>query len=343
MHPDDIYALKANADLVAIVERDLGPGRKSGVWVTFCCPFHDDNSPSLGVTNNDRNDAPPIWRCFACGKRGDAISWYKERDGMTFEEAITELGGDPSADNGNGGKPRPPRPKPIPQPQEPPPYDWHLISRDVIRACKDSLWSAKGERALDWLRGRGLSDGIIEDWDLGFNSRGHKVKGQYWLDRGITIPNDIGGRCWGINVRRAKGKPKYRKMSGSKTGLYGADFLHDRQYAFFTEGEFDALLLHQEIHEIAAVVTMGANTNRLCPVTWGRYLLHVPYILAAYDLDKAGRNGLAELMGTSARVKDAPLPPELAGAPVKDITDYYKAHGSLKLWAEFQIKRTQNV
>ncbi|MBF0361803.1 MAG: DNA primase [Oligoflexia bacterium] len=51
------------------------------------CPFHDDKHPSLSV-----NDKKAIYKCFACGKAGDSITFVERFCSLSFSEAILEIG-----------------------------------------------------------------------------------------------------------------------------------------------------------------------------------------------------------------------------------------------------------
>ncbi|MBF0298592.1 MAG: DNA primase [Oligoflexia bacterium] len=51
------------------------------------CPFHNDSRPSLSV-----NDKKGIYKCFACGKAGDAITFVERFCSLKFSEAIQEIG-----------------------------------------------------------------------------------------------------------------------------------------------------------------------------------------------------------------------------------------------------------
>jgi len=48
------------------------------------CPFHDDRNPSMGIKNNH-------YHCFACGEKGDVISFVMKRDSLSFNEAVKWL------------------------------------------------------------------------------------------------------------------------------------------------------------------------------------------------------------------------------------------------------------
>ena len=74
------------ADLVREISEDMTL-RKQGVNYTGLCPFHAEKTPSFMVS-----PAKGICKCFSCGKGGNVI-WYRmEHDGLTFPEAVRELG-----------------------------------------------------------------------------------------------------------------------------------------------------------------------------------------------------------------------------------------------------------
>jgi hypothetical protein len=53
---------------------------------TGCCPFHDDNSPSFSV-----NEEEGYWHCFACEKGGSVIDFYMALKNCDFQTAIRDL------------------------------------------------------------------------------------------------------------------------------------------------------------------------------------------------------------------------------------------------------------
>src|SRR5579863_2134283 len=79
----EIAAARNRIGLVQLIGRDVAL-KRSGTWYVGQCPFHDDSSPSFGITG-DR------WKCFAgCGS-GDAIEYVMKQRGLKFHEAIREL------------------------------------------------------------------------------------------------------------------------------------------------------------------------------------------------------------------------------------------------------------
>jgi DNA primase len=51
-----------------------------------CCPFHGEKTPSFSV-----NPSKGFYKCFGCGKGGDAFNFLKEIEGLSFYEAIQRV------------------------------------------------------------------------------------------------------------------------------------------------------------------------------------------------------------------------------------------------------------
>jgi DNA primase len=69
--------IKAYVDLTS-----LGP--QFGLVRVGCgylCPFHEDQSPSLGIRGSS-------FRCFACGANGDVFDLVAHLRGCSFHEAV---------------------------------------------------------------------------------------------------------------------------------------------------------------------------------------------------------------------------------------------------------------
>ena len=61
--------------------------RKAGAAFKGLCPFHGEKTPSFVVT-----PARETWKCFGCGKAGDAITFVRDTEQLTFTEAVEALG-----------------------------------------------------------------------------------------------------------------------------------------------------------------------------------------------------------------------------------------------------------
>ncbi|MBI2996386.1 MAG: hypothetical protein HYY52_06760 [Candidatus Melainabacteria bacterium] len=60
--------------------------RNSNTSFKCILPGHEDNNPSLSIRTADG-----VYNCFACGRRGDPIEFWKEMKGVPFKTAIQEI------------------------------------------------------------------------------------------------------------------------------------------------------------------------------------------------------------------------------------------------------------
>ena len=82
----ELDQLKASVDLVALV-RDSGVElKKSGKSYLGRCPFHDDDTPSLSVNQDER-----LWNCFGCSAGGDALAFLQLKEKLEFPQAVERL------------------------------------------------------------------------------------------------------------------------------------------------------------------------------------------------------------------------------------------------------------
>ena len=77
--------LNSQADLVSIIGRHTTL-KRAGSEFKGCCPFHGEKSPSFYV-NPQKN----IYHCFGCSVGGNAISFLRDYENLTFIEAVNEL------------------------------------------------------------------------------------------------------------------------------------------------------------------------------------------------------------------------------------------------------------
>ena len=76
---DRIYAA---ADIVDIVG-DYVTLKRKGVNYEACCPFHNEKTPSFKVS-----PARGIYKCFGCGKSGNAVNFVMESENISYPEAL---------------------------------------------------------------------------------------------------------------------------------------------------------------------------------------------------------------------------------------------------------------
>jgi DNA primase len=60
--------------------------RRRGTNMIGLCPFHNEKTPSFNV-----NPARNIYKCFGCGRGGDAVNFLMEHEHLSFPEALRWL------------------------------------------------------------------------------------------------------------------------------------------------------------------------------------------------------------------------------------------------------------
>lgn len=74
-----------NCDIVEVISSRIKV-IKTGRGYKALCPFHDDKNPSLMISQDKQ-----IFKCFVCGKSGNAISFIQSYDKISYREAIKEV------------------------------------------------------------------------------------------------------------------------------------------------------------------------------------------------------------------------------------------------------------
>jgi len=84
---DDVAAVRAATDIVALISEHSALRRQGRRWVGLC-PFHDEKTPSFSV-----NGEEGLYYCFGCQARGDAITFVREMEHLDFGDAVRFLAG----------------------------------------------------------------------------------------------------------------------------------------------------------------------------------------------------------------------------------------------------------
>lgn len=80
-----IQRVLATAQVEEIIDQYVSLKRR-GVNMIGLCPFHDEKTPSFTVSPSKN-----LYKCFGCGKGGNATSFLMEHEQMSFPEAIRYL------------------------------------------------------------------------------------------------------------------------------------------------------------------------------------------------------------------------------------------------------------
>lgn len=304
-------------DLLPLVEADVQL-KRSGSWWIGPCPFcGGEDRFNLHYTSDGYR-----WYCRHCGdgKYHSAIDYIMRRENLNYPDALKRMGADKpdwkqtaqrTADLRKASEERMPT------------STWRARGSAFVEECRQHLWRPEGQRAVDYLHSRGLTDHTIVRYGLGLNPQERSETLETWgldgdgkvkLERGIVIPCIGIEGLYYIKIRRAlpaeSKLSKYVQVRGGKVGLFGWPNMRGAYMAILVEGEFDTMILDQEAGDIAAVCTLGsANAS---PWTINQDLLTWIYtaehVLACYDNDESGLNGSFGLQQELPRVKVIQLP-----------------------------------
>ncbi|MCD6552443.1 MAG: hypothetical protein J7M16_00375 [Anaerolineae bacterium] len=333
-------------DLLSLIGRDTTLKRVAsthgGEWAGPC-PFCGGEDRFRVWPNHPSGKGK--WWCRGCGRHGDAIDYLRQRDGLSYAEALAVLGLQKAPNLAQNRRSttkgliiRGGQEKHAEQAfccgSEPPTRE-SIPVQEAVGRCQTILWQDVGKKARAYLHKRGLKDETLRAWGIGYNPKDQRVAGLFF-PRGVVIPWTVGGRLWLVKVRRPVPPlpgPKYQQLKGGGKGaLYGLDHLAGRQAALICEGEFDALLAWQEAGDLVDVVALGSATGRPGREALAALLRARRWFIAT-DRDDAGDKGADWWSEFSARVKRVQ---PLQG---HDLTEFWQAGGDLRQWVLFHLDR----
>ena len=153
INDETIEKVRDLADIVKVVS-DYVPLKKAGANYVGLCPFHNERTPSMTVSESKQ-----IFHCFGCGEGGDSVTFIMKRENLGFPEAIRFLAeklGVPIEES----TPRDPR---ISQERD----KLYEINREAARFFLNNL--TKNETALNYLYKRNIGDKLIKQFGLGYS------------------------------------------------------------------------------------------------------------------------------------------------------------------------------
>lgn len=311
----------------------LGESKRLGNRDWWCCPFHEENTPSFTLVPDGTS-----FHCFGCGQHGDAIDFLRGMEpALSFRECVDRLN---AGDLVNAPRGRS-RAKPAPPPPRRGEF-WVEHLATLVAASAARLRSRDGAKARAWLHGRGLTLDAIVNAELGLVDADVRLavglepetgeEQEVWVPRGIVIPwRDSAGRIELVNVRRSTGQPKYIAVTGSRRGgLFPAlGVVRPGRPVIVCEGEFDCLLLNVTLAGRVPVVTLGAASSDPVGVTLAT-LSAASRIFLAVDADEAGERLVDRWTKRWASRIERVVPP----GECKDWTDAWCAgHDLDEFWA----------
>jgi DNA primase len=297
-------------DIVEVVGRHVTL-KKAGANYQGLCPFHNEKSPSFSVSPTKQ-----FYHCFGCGAHGSAISFLMEHSGLTYVDAIEEL-----ARSAGLTVPREER-----RPQDIAKQKQAMALSEVMGPAAD--WYKQQlkvtPRAIDYLKGRGLSGEIAKRFNLGyapdswqgleavFGSYSEDSIAHVLVEAGLIIQSDakrydrfrdrimfpirnpkgqviaFGGRILDAGEPKYLNSPETPLFSKGNTlyGLFEArQAIRDKGYVIVCEGYMDVVALAQ-LGFANGVATLGTA----CTANHVRSLMRqADRIIFSFDGDAAGQ------------------------------------------------------
>jgi len=304
--------LLTRIDIVEVIDHRV-PLKKAGHEYKACCPFHGEKTPSFTVSQ-----VKQFYHCFGCGEHGNAISFLMDYEHMDFVEAIEALA------HGAGIEvPREAGTDQAPQSSNQAAYD--LLEQTAQYYQQQLRDHAEAQRAVDYLKERGLTGEVAARFGIGFAPPGwdnltralgnDKKIQQELLNTGLVIErndssgiydrfrdriqfpiHDRRGRTIGFGGRviNKDDTPKYLNSPETPVfhkgrelyGLYEArKAMRKLVRILVVEGYMDVVALAQ-FDINYAVATLGTATTHDHLETLFRT---VPEIIFCFDGDRAGR------------------------------------------------------
>ena len=164
--------IRRRTDLVALVGRRVKLVRKGRVmW--GCCPFHAEKSPSFKVENERK-----LYKCFGCGKGGDAFRWLVETEGLSFPESVEKLAAEAGVEL--------PKWSPEDEAREQKKKSLYDVVELAAKFYEAQLFEPAGREARDYLKGRGLDGAAAKQFRLGYAPSGNNALIHHLTAQNVT-------------------------------------------------------------------------------------------------------------------------------------------------------------
>ncbi len=288
--------------------------KKRGVNLIGLCPFHNEKTPSFNVS------VPKgIYKCFGCGKGGNAVNFLMEHEHYSYPEALRYLAAKYSIDIVEE--------KPTPEQQEAIDEKESLFNLSAFaqKFFETQLHETEEGKAvgLTYLKERGFSTEMIRKFGLGYcpdkwdtfsqNALKNGYKKEYLVKTSLSKSKDqllydtfrgriifpihnLSGRVLGFGARimtSDKKRPKYINSAESDIyhkskvlyGLYYAkNAVVSKDNCFLVEGYTDVISLHQAgIANVIATSGTALSVEQIKLIR--RYTSNVTLL---FDSDPAG-------------------------------------------------------
>ena len=186
---DFLDQLLNRTDIVELIDSRVSL-RKSGRNYSACCPFHNEKTPSFTVSPDKQ-----FYHCFGCGAHGNAIGFLMEYECLEFRDAVEELA--------RYGGLELPREAAINTPGPAQADQLHIMSLTTQYFQSQLRSHVQRQRAVDYLRKRGLDGAIAKTFGIGYAPPGWDnlikalqakgINAEQAISAGLAISKENGG------------------------------------------------------------------------------------------------------------------------------------------------------
>ncbi len=145
----DIKDIRNSVNIVDVISSYL-PLTRKGKNFFGICPFHNDNNPSMSVSEEKQ-----IFTCFSCGKTGNVFTFLMDYEHISFMESVKKIASiagiavdikTSKKKNSNNL------------------YEIYDLSNKFYQ---NNLFTKKGVEAINYLNQRGITEDIIKEFQIG--------------------------------------------------------------------------------------------------------------------------------------------------------------------------------
>ena len=310
--------LRARSDIVQVISGYVSLTKKGrNYW--GLCPFHGEKTASFSVDEEHQ-----LYYCFGWKAGGNVINFVMDMDRLTFPEAVERL-----AERAHMTMPEMEQDEEYRRRQT---QKERLLAanREAARFYHETLYSPAGAASLAYLRGRGLTDGVIRQFGLGAAPNGWTVLTDHLLKKGWSLRElsqagltsvktgedgkqryyDIfrnramfpiidargnvlafGGRALEKNVDRKYLNTSDTPVFNKRLGVYAANLLHRQRH-------LDRVVLVEGYMDVVSLTQFGvegvvATLGTAFTPEQARLLKrYAPRVFLAYDGDSAGQHAI---------------------------------------------------
>ena len=355
--PETIQQITSRIDIVEIVG-EFVKLKKRGVNYLGNCPFHNEKSPSFTVSPSKE-----IYKCFGCGKSGNAIGFVMEHEKYGYVEALKWIAARYNIEiEETETSPE------VKQQQQAAESLFILNAFAQKHFSKNLTETEEGKSvALTYLKHRGFGDDIIQKFQLGYNLEAkddlvralsqNQFNIEYAQKAGLAVVrNEVvmdnyrgriifpihnqSGKIVGFGARIIKNNDKAPKYINTPENeiyvkskiLYGTYFarqaINKYDECLLVEGYTDVISLHQA--GIENVVASGGTSLTVDQLRLIRK--HTNNLTIIYDGDNAGVK--AALRGLDMALEEG-LNVKLVLIPDNEDPDSYIKKTGAALFREF--------